>query len=62
MHPFLIGKLLTFLEKIYKKDTLADSFEKYISFEKLKRNNNSKLSSRVENSLPKGSKCGVYPV
>ena len=29
--------LLEFLEKIYKKDTLADSFDKYISFEKLRR-------------------------
>ena len=35
-----IKNLLEFFEKTYKKDSLADGFEKYISFEKLKRSPN----------------------
>ena len=38
-----IQALLTFFEEIYKKDSLADGYEKYISFEKLKRSPNTSM-------------------
>ena len=38
-----IQALLTFFEEIYKEDSLADGYEKYISFEKLKRSPNTSM-------------------
>ena len=38
-----IKKLLNFFEKIYQKNSLADAFDKYISFEKLRRSSNTNV-------------------
>ena len=38
-----IQTLLKFFEKIYKKDSLADGFDKYIEFEKLRRSTNTSI-------------------
>ena len=42
-----IKKLLNFFEKIYKKDSLADGFDKYISFEKLRRSPNTSIQEFI---------------
>ena len=42
-----ISKLLAFIEKIYKKDSIADGFDKYISFEKLKRSQNTTIQDFI---------------
>ena len=43
----VIKKLLNFFEKIYKKDSLADGFNKYISFEKLRRSPNTSIQEFI---------------
>ena len=43
-----IKNLLSFLENIYKKDSLADAFDKYIAFEKLRRSS----AMAVEQFIP----------
>ena len=42
-----IDNLLTFFETIYKKDSLADGFDKYISFEKLTRSANTTVQEFI---------------
>ena len=42
-----INTLLEFLAKIYKKDTLADSFDKYMKFDRLKRKPNSNMQDFI---------------
>ena len=38
-----IANILEFLKKVYQKDTLADGFNKYISFGKLRRSTNTSI-------------------
>ena len=42
-----IQTLLKFFEKIYKKDSLADGFDKYIEFEKLRRSPNTSIQEFI---------------
>jgi hypothetical protein len=42
-----IEPLLAFFKKIYQKDSLADGFDKYISFEKLKRSSNTSIQEFI---------------
>ena len=42
-----ITHLLEFFKKIYKKDSLADGFDKYMSFEKLKRSPNTTIQDFI---------------
>ena len=42
-----IKALIEFFEKIYKKDSLADGFDKYISFEKLRRGQNTSIQEFI---------------
>ena len=42
-----LNKLLEFFETIYKKDSLADGFEKYISFEKFRRSANTPVQEFI---------------
>ena len=42
-----IEALLQFFKKIYKRDSLADGYEKYLSFEKLKRSPNKSIQDFI---------------
>ena len=42
-----IKSLLEFFRKTYKRDSLADGFEKYMNFEKLKRNPNTTIQEFI---------------
>ena len=42
-----ITKLLTFLEGIYKKDSLSDGFEKYITFERFRRSSGKSIQEFI---------------
>ena len=42
-----IKTLLEFFKKIYKKDSLADGFEKYMAFEKMRRSPNTSIQEFI---------------
>ena len=42
-----IEALLEFFKKVYKRDSLADGFEKYMSFERLKRSPNTAIQDFI---------------
>ena len=44
---FRVRKESRLFEKIYKKDSLADGFDKYINFEKLRRSPNSTMQDII---------------